>query len=156
MMLDASYGLKKLSAENVSQALTVNESTFNTSASSFARSESSVELIEHLKTAMKQKDFTQVESVLATLQAYGPEAYRQGFAVYSQLLNDPKAFDIKTSQCKSQRKTASSIHMICGHTNLPVNKVYQDKNGECQLLYRQNLVEKPNMALEALRVASSI
>jgi hypothetical protein len=34
-----------------------------------------------------------------------------------------------------------SEHSICGHTGLPIHKVFQDKNGNCQPLYRRGMDE---------------
>jgi hypothetical protein len=38
-------------------------------------------------------------------------------------------------------KNAHSSHRICGHTNLPLHKVYQDKEGNCRPLYRKEMDE---------------
>jgi hypothetical protein len=38
-------------------------------------------------------------------------------------------------------KSSSSEHPVCGHTGLPIHKVYQDDGGNCRPLYRRGMDE---------------
>lgn len=38
-------------------------------------------------------------------------------------------------------KNSTSEHPICSHTGLPVHKVFQDKDGNCQPMYRKGMDE---------------
>jgi hypothetical protein len=47
----------------------------------------------------------------------------------------------KKHACSMVLKNASSEHPICGHTGLPMHKVYQDQDGNCRPLYRRGMDE---------------
>lgn len=105
------------------------------------------DLIEEVRQAMTLGDHARAEDALNVLQNSGDDAgYKQAFATYLEGLNPNSkvataSAECDHSGCKAQRKVAYSKHVICGHTNLPIHKVYQDKNGDCQPLYRKNIAE---------------
>lgn len=47
----------------------------------------------------------------------------------------------KTACCSMIVKSSASEHPICGHTGLPIHKVYQDQYGNCLPLYRKGMAE---------------
>lgn len=102
----------------------------------------SSELVGRVVSAMAQGNVTDAEDALAVLQESGDDAaFKEGFAAYMDGMSGKTALADCTTQCKSQRKVAHSKYIICGHTNLPVHKVYQDKHGDCQPLYRKHIAE---------------
>lgn len=101
------------------------------------------ELIETIKIAMSEQNFAKAEEALNVLANFGDDkAYNFGFSTYMAGLN-AKPIDKTASinKCAMQIKSPNSIHVLCGHTNMPLSKVYQDKNGDCLPLYRQNSEE---------------
>lgn len=46
--------------------------------------------------------------------------------------------EVEACKCDLLIKNAkNSKHPICGHTGLPINKVYTDKHGNCRPLFRR-------------------
>jgi hypothetical protein len=102
------------------------------------------ELIETIKVAMSEQNFGKAEEALNVLANSGDnKAYQFGFSTYMAGLNskpvEKTASEIQ--KCAMQVKSPNSIHILCGHTNLPLNKVYQDANGDCLPLYHKNSEE---------------
>lgn len=99
------------------------------------------ELIEQVRIAMVEGDLARAEDALIVLQQSNSPSFKEAFAIYQAGLGGQIKTASPQTYCNKQRKVAYSKHMICGHTNLPVHKVYQDKNGDCQPLYRKNISE---------------
>lgn len=98
------------------------------------------DLINNIKQAMDEGNHAKAEDALNILSSSGDDkAYAMGFQLYLQSLNGKQSK--ATNACSMQIKTANSIHVICGHTGLPLHKVYQDKNGKCCPSYRKNMSE---------------
>lgn len=98
------------------------------------------ELINNIKIAMLNNNKAAAEDALNILQQSGDDkAYLTGFKVFASALSNP--ITKEESKCCLQIKTSASSHLICGHTHLPVNKVYQDKYGNCKPLYRKGMDE---------------
>ena len=99
------------------------------------------ELIEQIKIAMLSDNLAMAEDSLGVLQASGDvRAYQQGCQLYLDGVSGKLVKEASEKSCCSlQRKIAHSKYMICGHTNLPVHKVYQDEHGDCQPLYRKHI-----------------
>lgn len=102
------------------------------------------EVISQLKQALSEGNYLKAEDALNVLKTSGDDkAFRVGFDLYKEALQSggiKKAASTETC-CSKQYKVAHSKYMICGHTNLPVHKVYQDKNGDCRPLYRKGMSE---------------
>ena len=100
------------------------------------------ELIENIKVAMSNRNYEKAEEILNVLANSGDEkAYKFAFSVY---LNEIGAKPVEKvaseiQKCAMQIKSPNSIHIMCGHTNLPLNKVYQDAQGNCLPLYHKNI-----------------
>jgi hypothetical protein len=101
------------------------------------------DLINNIRTALAEGNYAKAEDALNVLsQCDDSKAYATGFNVY---LNGLKTANATASEpeCKCSLIVKSSVsqHPICGHTGLPIHKVYQDKHGNCQPLYRRGMDE---------------
>lgn len=98
------------------------------------------ELVEQLRQAIKEGNYTKAEDALTILRTAGDQkAYNVGYELYSAWLSGK--IEKTASSCSMQIKTANSQHILCGHTNLPLHKVYQDKHGDCRPAYRKDMSE---------------
>ena len=98
------------------------------------------ELVKIVQEAVNESNYVKAEDALNILsQTEDDKAYRVAFDVYTDGLSGKTA--TKTTQCKRVLKNANSIHAICGHLNLPLEKVYQDKYGNCCPAYRKDMAE---------------
>lgn len=101
----------------------------------------SADLIESIRKAASEGNHTQAEDALNVLAHNGDEqAYAAGFQLFMQGLSG-QAQNAPQTQCSKMVKSAVSQHPICSHTGLPVNKVYQDKDGNCRPLFRRGMDE---------------
>lgn len=103
----------------------------------------SSELIEQVRSSMIEGNLVRAEDALTVLQQNSDiPAFKEAFAIYQAGLSGSLTKTAsQQSSCSKQRKVAYSKYVICGHTNLPTHKVYQDQNGDCQPLYRKNIAE---------------
>lgn len=105
------------------------------------------ELVQQVHNAVLDGNLTRAEDALTVLQRNASQsladaaAFKEAFAIYQAGLSGKVKTASQQSECRKQRKIAHSKYMICGHTNLPTHKVYQDCNGDCQPLYRKNIAE---------------
>jgi hypothetical protein len=98
------------------------------------------ELVQTVRDAMVEENFAKAEDALNILsQGSDGLAYKTAFEVYSSGLSGVKAAE--KSKCTMVVRNASSKHPLCGHTGLPLHKVFQDKNNNCQPAYRQGMSE---------------
>lgn len=101
----------------------------------------SAALITEIKKAVAEKNMARAEDCLNVLQSTASNReYNIGLKAFiSASSTEPKQADMK--KCSMIIKSSTSNKDICGHTGLPTDKVYQDKYGNCQKLYRQNIDE---------------
>ena len=101
------------------------------------------DLVNNIKEAMAEGNIQKAEDALNVLSNSGDEkAYAIAFNYYMNGLAPKTASTHEHKNgCCLVIKNASSQHPICGHTGLPVHKVYQDKYGHCRPLYRQGMDE---------------
>jgi hypothetical protein len=98
------------------------------------------ELIENVRLAMEEGNLEKAEDALNVIsESKNLEAYKIAFEIYKNGLSLKKTASASSSKCSRTIKTASSQHPICGHTNLPLHKVYQDEHGNCHPLYRRDM-----------------
>jgi hypothetical protein len=134
----ASGNLHEFSREGLEAISTSNVDTKTMAAASAAYGMKSSELIERVRVAMIEDNYAMAEDALNVLhESQDAVAYKAAQDIYLAGMNG--TLKVASSCCSKQRKVAYSKHVICGHTNLPVYKVYQDKNGECQPLYRKHI-----------------
>lgn len=97
------------------------------------------EIVNNLRQALADENYAKAEDALNVLANAGDEkAYALAFNLYMSGLSGVKVAETK---CSKMTKTANSEYPICSHTGLPINKVYQDKNGYCRPLYRKGMDE---------------
>lgn len=98
------------------------------------------DLIDNIRSAVEEGNHAKAEDALNVLRTAGDaRAYETGFRLYKSALTGKKVS--VESKCDMQIKNASSIHTLCGHTGLPLHKVYQDKHGKCCPEYRRDMQE---------------
>lgn len=98
-------------------------------------------LIGVVEAAMKENNYEKAEEALIILKNSGNErAFDAGFNIYKMALNG-KLNNKEDSKCTLQVKNSSSNQILCGHTNLPLGKVFQDHNGQCHPNYRKHIKE---------------
>lgn len=98
------------------------------------------ELIAIVREAAAEKNYARAEDALNVLsQGNDQKAYFTALSAFQSSLSPEN----KSAECSCSMivKSANSQHQICGHTNLPLHKVYQDKYGNCRPLYRKNMDE---------------
>lgn len=105
------------------------------------------EVLIRLASALDEKNFLKAEDALSVLRSLNDSsAYEAGYNMYRSSLNgNLEKQEVKTS-CSKPIMVKSSIHPVCGHTHLPLNKVYQDKQGTCRPLHRMGKEASENAA----------
>jgi len=99
------------------------------------------DLVNSIRTALSEGNHSKAEDALNVLaQAGDVKAYAAGFGVYMSGLSNKTASAPEPS-CAMIVKSSVSEHVMCGHTGLPVHKVYQDQHGNCRPLYRRGMDE---------------
>ena len=96
--------------------------------------------INNIRAAVAEGNHAKAEDALNVLAASGDEkAYASGFQIFLEGLNSGKVE--ASTECSRMIKNSTSEHPICSHTGLPIHKVFQDKDGNCQPLYRRGMAE---------------
>lgn len=97
------------------------------------------EIISNLRQAMVEENHAKAEDALNVLANCGDKkAYDSAFQIYMDGLSGNKVAETK---CSHMMKTAVSEYPVCSHTGLPINKVYQDKDGNCRPMFRKGMSE---------------
>lgn len=107
------------------------------------------ELINNVREAMAENNYAKAEDALNILAESGDEkAYRIAFNAYMDGLSMTKtaAVDEPEVKCCMVVTSSTSKHQLCGHTGLPLHKVYQDKHGNCHPLFRKGMEESTSSA----------
>lgn len=102
------------------------------------------ELVETIRSAMKEANYSKAEEALTVLSESGDsKAYAKGLGLFTIGLNDKKAENLEESihKCALIVKSRHSQYDICGHTGLPLHKVYTDKHGDCVPIYRKAMAD---------------
>lgn len=98
------------------------------------------EVINNLKSALAEGNHAKAEDALNVLaNCEDKKAYETGFQIYMDGMSGVKVAE--ETKCSKMLKNAVSEYPICTHTGLPINKVYQDKNGYCRPLFRKGMDE---------------
>lgn len=129
------------SKDGVNELYVKNASDFKAAASAspqFGLKPSDV--LNNLRLALAEGNHAKAEDALNVLANSGDEkAYATGFQMFlNGLANKEAAPQVK---CAHAHHSKHSEHPICSQTGLPVHKVYQDKYGNCQPLYRRGMDE---------------
>lgn len=100
------------------------------------------DLVNNIRQAIAEGNHSKAEDALNVLANAGDEkAYAHGFHAFLTGLSGKSEKKAIENCCSMIIKSASSQHPICGHTGLPLHKVYQDKEGNCRPAYRQGMDE---------------
>ena len=100
------------------------------------------ELVNIVKNAIAESNYIKAEDALNVLSDSDDEkAYEVALAAFTHGLGHKGEEVEQPSKCAMIINSSSSQHEICGHTGLPTHKVYQDKRGDCQPLYRRGMDE---------------
>ena len=100
------------------------------------------DLINNVRAAVAEGNTAKAEDALNILANSGDaKAYATAFNAFVSGLGGKVATASSEHKCSMMVKNASSTHMVCGHTGLPLHKVYQDKDGNCRPLYRRSMEE---------------
>lgn len=95
------------------------------------------ELVEKVREAVVSKNYSRAEEALNILMQSGDDkAYKVAMNEYVGGLKDVEAKE-EVSTCSRIVRNANSLQPICSHTNLPLNKIFIDKNGDCCPIYRK-------------------
>lgn len=99
------------------------------------------ELIEVVQKAVASGNYEIAEDALNVLAHSDEKAFKYAFNLYKEAINNPEMVKQASaeSKCSFPIKNATSTQVLCGHTNLPLNKVYQDEHGDCYPLYRKHI-----------------
>ena len=137
-----------LNKANVNHLFVKNETDYGVAASvSALHGLKASDLIQTVKDAAAEQNYAQAEEALNVLQQSGDEAgYKVALEAYMGGLTMKKTAE-KQVACSMVIKSASSQHPVCGHTGLPVHKVYQDEHGNCHPMYRKNIAPQTDSVL---------
>ena len=101
-------------------------------------------LVEGVRQAMATGNHMKAEEALHVLKNAGDAvAYQAGYVAFVEGLTGRamRKEAAAKSECKAPVKTQTSKYVHCSHTGLPLHKVYQDSQGNCSPLYRQQMKE---------------
>jgi len=134
--------INELSLSGISKLNAKNESDYKAAASASPLfGLKPADLIENIKKAFMDNNYSKAEDALNILASSGNEKeHAIGFKVYMDGLAGNRV-EAEVSKCSMVIESKHSQHKLCGHTGLPLHKVYQDKYGNCLPLYRRGMDE---------------
>ena len=145
-MLVAADKAYDFSKEGINSIIRSNETDYKSVAAVSPMYElKSSEILENIRTAADVGDFKTAEEALTVLaEKSDKETYSLGLAEYIRSVNasSNKQLQKKASVkscCKRIVKSSTHSAPICGHLNMPLDKVYQNEQGECVPLYRKGM-----------------
>lgn len=126
--------------QGVNDLLSVNDSNTAALASQLNGNKPS-ELIDVVQKAVVAGNYEIAEDALNVLAHSDEKAFKYAFNLYKEAIGnqDLTKQASKSNGCNLPIKSATSTQTLCGHTNLPLNKVYQDEHGDCYPLYRKHI-----------------
>lgn len=101
------------------------------------------DILDNIREAANNGDYTAAEEALTVLAQKDVEAYNKALVDFMRCLanasNPLNKYASTKCGCTKVIKIASYSSPICGHLNLPLDKVYQNEKGECCPLYRKSM-----------------
>ena len=95
------------------------------------------DLLSQVKASLEAGDTESAANTLHVLAGKHEEAYREGMALLGQHLSGHTK-TAEAPKCAFVVKNGSSGVPLCGHLNLPLERVWQDEDGHCRPLHRKN------------------
>jgi hypothetical protein len=137
--------IKPLNKKSIASLMINGETDVKTAAvMSAAYGLKTSELIDNIRHAVAEDNDAKAEDALNVIAESGDKsAYRTALSVYMSGL----ANGVETTKCANVMHTPNSNKPVCGHTGLPLDKVYQDKHGVCLPLYHRSIQENYKPAL---------
>ncbi len=140
---DKAYNFSKEGIDNIIKS---NETDYKSVAAVSPMYElKSSEILENIRNAADAGDFKTAEEALTVLaEKSDKETYSIAMAEYLRSVNANSDKSLqKRASVKSccKRIVTASTHSspMCGHLNMPLDKVYQNEHGECMPLYRKEM-----------------
>lgn len=129
------------SQEGVNELYVSNATDYKAAAVASPQHELSAgDLLNNIRKAIAENNHSAAEDALNVLSNNGNgQAYLTGLQLYMSGLEEKEA--VAEVKCSMMIKNSTSEHPICGHTGLPLHKVYQDKDGNCRPSYRRGMDE---------------
>ena len=98
----------------------------------------SSEIVNLIKKCSARGDYQTAEDALNVLSEKADfENYALALNEYMKGVNGELTKEACECKCSRIVKSSTSEKPFCGHLNMPLDKVYQDKNGNCTPKYRQ-------------------
>lgn len=97
------------------------------------------EVLNNLVVALEENNLLKAEDALHVLRETDEQAFRAGNEMYLQALQGEFGLrkSASVSKCAAPIQSPNSKYLVCSHTGLPINKVYQDQFGDCRPLHRK-------------------
>lgn len=133
-LLFANGAVESFSKDGVKKALGTNDTKHAAVALGY-NLDSPGQLLEVLKKACVEKDYTKASEVIAVVGATGDrKALAYAFSMYTDALGG----NLKVQAERKIPTIKIGGNEVCAQTYLPVDRVYMDENGVCHPKYRQN------------------
>lgn len=137
LLLIVNGSVKKFSSEAIREIVSAEETDSNALLTTYSKKDEPIsQLNKDLKNSLNIGDMSQADEILHILYSKDKASFADGLNLYKEALLGKKIEKVEC-KCSKQIKASSNSDIICGHTGLSLNKVYQDKNGQCQPLYRK-------------------
>lgn len=126
------------SEQSVNELLVKNVNDFGAAATaSSLRNLKASDIVETVKTAISEDNLLKAEDALNVLASMNDQKnYNLALSYFINNVGTKKVAS-ESVKCSLIVKSASSQHPVCGHTGLPLHKVYTDEHGQCAPLYRK-------------------
>lgn len=101
------------------------------------------ELMEQVRQGIAEGNLLKAEDAIDVLGEVDLEAQKRAMALLLESFNPNTLKKVASEQrgCSHVVNSSASKYPLCGHLNVPLHKVYQDQNGDCQPLYRKGIEE---------------
>lgn len=149
-----------ISFDKIGLSKLANENNYDYKAAATANSMNSLndgDLVENVRAAINEGNLAKAEDTLNVLAHKNNKiAYLNAFEIYSKALSNNENGKVATANCYThcacdkQIKVSTSMYPVCAHLNLPINKVYTDKHGNCRPLYRRGQEDSTSEVMQTI------
>lgn len=106
------------------------------------------ELLDEVKKALSENNLARAEDAINVLAESDAHNYKVALDIFMNYLSaKPVEKTASAKGCSRIVKNSTSSQPICGHLNLPLNKVWQDENGDCQPMHRKAMQDVGDPAI---------